>query len=146
MNPKFSPNFSPNTQAILLLTAPLIAGRSEPSPDLLTPGEYKRLARHLHQLSREPGDLLSVDAEAILRDTQPLVDVARLKRLLARGFALSQAIERWQTRAIWVVSRADSGLSATVEGALEGRPACRSLWVRRSCHSGQGWPCRGRFA
>lgn len=95
MNPNFL-NFSPNTQAILLLTAPLIAGRSEPSPDLLTPGEYKRLARHLHQLSREPGDLLSVDAEAILRDTQPLVfDVARLKRLLARGFALSQAIEQY---------------------------------------------------
>ena len=31
---------SPNTQAILLLTAPLIAGRSGTSPDLLTPGEY----------------------------------------------------------------------------------------------------------
>ena len=124
MNPKFSPNFSPNTQAILLLTAPLIAGRSEPSPDLLTPGEYKRLARHLHQLSREPGDLLSVDAEAILRDTQPLVDVARLKRLLARGFALSQAIERWQTRAIWVVSRADPDYPQRLRERLkDDRPA-----------------------
>lgn len=124
MHPDFSPNFSPNTQAILLLTAPLIAGRSEPSPDLLTPGEYKRLARHLHQLSREPGDLLSVDAEAILRDSQPLVDVARLKRLLTRGFALSQAIERWQTRGIWVVSRADPDYPQRLRERLkDDRPA-----------------------
>ena len=38
---------SPNTQAILLLTAPLLAGRGKASSDLLTPGEYKKLARHL---------------------------------------------------------------------------------------------------
>ena len=33
---------------------------------------------------------------------------ARLQRLLGRGFLLSQVIERWQARAIWVVSRADA--------------------------------------
>ena len=119
-----NPSFSPNTQAILLLTAPLIAGRGEPSPDLLTPGEYKRLARYLHQLSREPADLLSGDGEEILRDAQSLVDAARLKRLLARGFALSQAIERWQTRAIWVVSRADPGYPQRLKERLkDDRPA-----------------------
>jgi len=119
-----NPNFSPNTQAILLLTAPLIAGRSEPSPDLLTPGEYKRLARHLHQLSREPADLLSGGADDILRDTQPLFDSARLQRLLARGFALSQAIDRWQTRAIWVVSRADPDYPQRLRDRLkDDRPA-----------------------
>ena len=37
---------SANTQAILLLTAPLIAGRSEEPAGLLTLGEYKKLARH----------------------------------------------------------------------------------------------------
>jgi predicted Rossmann fold nucleotide-binding protein DprA/Smf involved in DNA uptake len=31
-----------------------------------------------------------------------------VRRLLDRGFLLSQAIERWQSRAIWVVSRADA--------------------------------------
>ena len=40
-----STSLSSNTQAILLLTAPLIAGHSEPSSELLTPGEYNRLAR-----------------------------------------------------------------------------------------------------
>ena len=98
---------SGNTQAILLLTAPLLAGRGATPKDLLTAGEYKRLARHLHAMQHKPADLLSTDAEDLLRVCQPIVDELRLRRLLGRGFLLSQAIERWQTRAIWVLSRAD---------------------------------------
>src|ERR1035437_9069172 len=99
---------SPNTQAILLLTAPLIAGRGESSSDLLTSGEYKRLARFLRDKQRQPADLLAPDAVELLGECKSLIDRDRLKRLLARGFLLSQAVERWQTRAIWVVSRADA--------------------------------------
>lgn len=99
---------SPNTQAILLLTAPLIAGRGTPSPDLLTPGEYKRLARHLRDIQRQPADLVSPDAAELMRACQPVVDEARLQRLLGRGFLLGQVMEHWQARAIWVVSRADA--------------------------------------
>jgi len=102
-----SMSLSPNTQAILLLTAPLIAGRSEPSSDLLTPGEYKRLARCLRDKQRQPADLLALDAKELLVECQHLIDSDRIKRLLNRGFLLSQATDRWQTRAIWVVSRAD---------------------------------------
>lgn len=109
---------SANTQAILLLTAPLIAGRGEPSGDLLTPGEYKRLARRLRDQQRQPADLLSQDANMIL-DCQPIVDPMRLKRLLARGFLLSQAIERWQTRAIWIVSRADADYPKRIKARLK---------------------------
>jgi DNA processing protein len=115
---------SNNTQAILLLTAPLIAGRSEQTRELLTPSDYKRLARHLHQLSKEPADLLTSDADEILRQSQAVVDAARLKRLLGRGFALSQAIDRWQARGIWVVSRADSNYPQRLRDRLrEDRPA-----------------------
>jgi predicted Rossmann fold nucleotide-binding protein DprA/Smf involved in DNA uptake len=99
---------SSNTQAILLLTAPLIAGKAATTSDLLSPGEYRRLARHLHQLQRQPADLLAPDATDLLRTCQPIVDEERIRHLLARGFLLSQAIDRWQTRAIWVVSRADA--------------------------------------
>ena len=66
------------------------------------------MARHLHELRRQPADLLSLEADEVLKECQSVIDESRLKRLLARGFLLSQAIERWQTRAIWVVSRADS--------------------------------------
>lgn len=103
-----TPALSPNTKAILLLTAPLIAGRGTASPDLLSPGEYKRLARHLREIQHQPADLVSPDAAEILRACQPVIEESRLQRLLGRGFLLSQVIERWQARAIWVVSRADA--------------------------------------
>lgn len=109
----------PNTQSILLLTAPLIAGRSEPSADLLKPGEYIRLARFLHDRQQEPADLLASDSRELVESCQPLVDSQRLRRLLDRGFLLSQAIERWQTRAIWVLSRADGGYPRRLRAGLK---------------------------
>ena len=103
-----TPGLSANTQAILLLTAPLIAGRAAPSPDLLTLGEYKRLACQLREIHRQPADLVSPDAGDVLRACTRVIEESRLQRLLGRGFLLSQVIERWQARAIWVVSRADA--------------------------------------
>lgn len=119
-----TPTLSPNTQAILLLTAPLIAGRGTSSPDLLTPGEYKRLARHLREMQRQPADLVSPDAADLLRACQPMLEAGRLQRLLGRGFLLSQVIERWQARAIWVVSRADAEYPRRLKARLrEDSPA-----------------------
>ncbi len=102
------PVISANTQAILLLTAPLIVGRGTSSPDLLSPGEYKRFARHLREIKHQPADLLSPDAVDLVCACEPVIEKSRLQRLLGRGFLLSQVIERWQARAIWVVSRADA--------------------------------------
>ena len=119
-----TPALSPNTQAILLLTAPLIAGRGTSSSELLSPGEYKRLARHLREIQRQPADLVSPDAVDLLRACQPVIDEARLQRLLGRGFLLGQVIERWQARAIWVVSRADAEYPRRLKARLrEDAPA-----------------------
>jgi predicted Rossmann fold nucleotide-binding protein DprA/Smf involved in DNA uptake len=98
---------SANAQAILLLTAPLLVGQRESTTDLLTPGEYRRLARALFERQREPADLLGPDAGALVAECGSIVERARLDRLIARGFLLGQAIEKWQARSIWVVSRAD---------------------------------------
>jgi DNA processing protein len=98
---------SPDAQAILLLTAPLIAGRADASADLLSPGEYNQLARILRDNQSQPADLLKAEMKAILAKTQHVLDSTRLERLLGRGFLLSQAVERWHARAIWIVSRAD---------------------------------------
>ena len=114
-----SNSLSPNTQAILLLTAPLIAGCRDSSSELLKPGEYKRLARFLRDKQREPADLLAPDARGLLEDCQQFVGSDRLKSLLARGFLLSQAVERWQARAIWVVSRADAEYPRRLKGRLK---------------------------
>jgi DNA processing protein len=118
------PDLSPNAQAILLLTAPLIVGRGSPSEDLLSPGEYKLIARRMREMQRQPADLLSPDAADLLRDCQLIIDQTRLRRLLARGFLLSQVIERWQARAIWVRSRADTDYPRRLKGRLrEDAPA-----------------------
>lgn len=119
-----TPTLSSNTQAILLLTAPLLAGRGTPSSDLLSPGEYKRLARRLRELQHQPADLVSPDAAGLLKACQPVIDEARLQRLLGRGFLLSQVVEHWQARAIWVISRADAEYPRRLKARLrEDAPA-----------------------
>ena len=110
-----------NTKAILLLTAPLIFERSrgERQVELLTPGEYTKLALYLQEIKSQPADLLSSDADKLLRDCHHILNHSRLKRLLNRGFLLSQAVERWQTRAIWVVSRGDDGYPQRLKARLK---------------------------
>ncbi|MFZ1073318.1 MAG: DNA-processing protein DprA [Verrucomicrobiia bacterium] len=97
-----------NTQAILLLTAPLIAGRDVNSPDLLSLGEYNRLARILREKQKQPADLIGPDAGDLIELCAKPFGRERLDVLLGRGLLLSQAVERWNARAIWVISRADS--------------------------------------
>jgi predicted Rossmann fold nucleotide-binding protein DprA/Smf involved in DNA uptake len=100
-------SLSPNTQAVLLLTAPLIAGGADASSELLTAGEYQRLARLLIQMDRQPGDLLNPDRDEFSNEWKTIIDADRFKNLLGRGFQLAQAVESWQARAIWVVSQTD---------------------------------------
>jgi predicted Rossmann fold nucleotide-binding protein DprA/Smf involved in DNA uptake len=102
---------SPNTQAILLLTAPLSA-RGDDRP--LSQGEYGRLVTCLRQAGMQPADLITGGAVVCAG-----LEEARLLRLLARGFQLGQAIERWRSRAIWVMSRADAGYPRRLKARLK---------------------------
>ena len=111
---------SSNTKAILLLTAPLLLGRGKRA-DLVKPlsvSEYDRLARRLHECGWQPVDLLDPKAGAILPESLPGLDCKRISQLLERGFLLSQAIDHWQTRAIWVVSRADADYPRRLKSRL----------------------------
>ncbi len=103
------PELSSNSQAILLLTAPLVAGRGEPSPGLLTLTEYNRLARLLREKQWQPADLIGSNGADIVALVASKFGRDRIEALLARGFLLSQAVERWSARSIWIVSRADPG-------------------------------------
>lgn len=102
------PPLTTNTKAILLLTAPLIVGRGTPAAELLTPGDYKAFAQRLHEIGRQPADLLGPDAAAVIEESRTFIEPRRLQQLLARGLQLGQAVDRWKQRAIWVLSRADS--------------------------------------
>lgn len=110
---------TPNTEAILLLTAPLIAGKGKPSADLLKPAEYNRLVRHLQKNDLEPADLTSTQGADAVKKCEQVVEADRLERLLARGFLLAQALERWHSLAIWVVSRADPEYPRVLKSRLK---------------------------
>jgi len=116
---EISTTVSANTQAILLLTAPLITGRGEHSKELLTASEYAKLARFLHHKERQPADLIAAGASELVLELGKIVNSDRLKRLVARGFLLSQAIERWQARSIWVVSRSDEAYPVRLKERLK---------------------------
>lgn len=110
---------TPNTQAILLLTAPLIAGRGEGSRDLLSLGDYNRLARILREKHQQPADLLGPEADELIALCGQHFGRPRLEALLGRGFLLSQAVERWNARAIWVISRADGAYPKKIKSRLK---------------------------
>ena len=110
---------SPNTQAILLLTAPLIVGRNEGSADLLTLSEYNRLARILREKQKEPADLIGPNAGETTSVCAGVFGRQRLESLLGRGFLLSQAVDRWNARAIWAVSRADETYPRRLKARLK---------------------------
>ena len=116
---EISTPISDNTKAILLLTAPLIVGRGENSKELLTASEYGKLARFLHKNECQPADLVATGASELVLELGKIVNSDRIKRLVDRGFLLSQAIERWQARAIWVVSRSDEGYPARLKERLK---------------------------
>ena len=102
---------SDNAKAILLLTAPLLVGRSRGADAPLTLSQYNRVARRLHELDLQPADLLGAQRDEVLSELQLELENASesITQLLERGLLLAQAIEHWQQRAIWVVSRADDG-------------------------------------
>jgi DNA processing protein len=111
---------SENTRAILLLTAPLIVRASgEDSAAVLTLSEYNRLASRLQEMSAEPADLIGLNQGEWLARMVPLFSPPRLESLLARGFQMSQAIDQWGLRGIWVKSRVDSNYPQRLWSRLE---------------------------
>jgi DNA processing protein len=103
------PTLSANTQAVLLLTSPLLSGRDDDAntAKVLSAREYGQLAQRLLQSRHQPADLLNGSREVLLASAPAELDPARLNQLLSRGFQLGQAVEHWGNRSITVISRAD---------------------------------------
>ena len=98
---------NPNAQAILLLTAPLLIGKSKQSMKPLSLTEYNKLAWHLRETEQQPQDLFDPGALREVNKSWPKLEIERIHRLLGRGFLLAQVVERWRARGIWVVTRVD---------------------------------------
>jgi predicted Rossmann fold nucleotide-binding protein DprA/Smf involved in DNA uptake len=117
-------SISANTQVALLLTAPLIDGSTEPQVNLLSASEYRRFCSVLAKSNLSPGDLIQNDLTDLPVELKALVNDDRIQRLLDRGFQLTQALERWQTRGIWLLGHTDEGYpSRLVERLSDHAPA-----------------------
>ncbi|MFN9624168.1 MAG: DNA-processing protein DprA [Cyanobacteriota bacterium] len=101
---------SANTQAVLLLTSPLLqeGGRAASREPVLSAAEYAHLAACLRQERVQPADLINGSRDALLNALSASFAAERLNRLLSRGFQLSQAVEHWANRSISVIGRADA--------------------------------------
>ena len=97
---------TPCTQAVLLLTAPMISGKHHDTDCIIKPGEYRTLEKHLQDRGHKIGDLITGNIDNIVGDNSP-VSVHRIAGLLNRGSRLAQVVDHWHTRAIWVISRHD---------------------------------------
>jgi DNA processing protein len=102
---------SANTQAVLLLTSPLLqeGGRAASKEPVLSAAEYAQLAACLQQERVQPADLINGSRDTLLTTLSASFAAERLNRLLSRGFQLSQAVEHWANRSISVIGRADTG-------------------------------------
>ncbi len=97
-----------NTQAILLLTTNFSHQlKDDPAP--LTPTEYGRFAKWLHENKFQPKDLMrQLDQVcALWTDPKSKITDERLRYLFGRGMALSIAVEKWQSAGIWIMVRSD---------------------------------------
>lgn len=111
---------SEQTKAILLLTSPLIVGRPQrDGPKILTPTEYNKLASRLKELKRQPVDLLGNERDELVHNLADTLDSERLFKLLDRGLLMGQAIDQWQSRGIWIVSRADATYPRRLKAKLK---------------------------
>lgn len=101
---------SANTQAVLLLTSPLLreGGGAASKEPVLSGAEYAHLAACLQQERVQPADLINGSRDTLLRTLSASFGAERLNRLLSRGFQLSQAVEHWANRSISVIGRADA--------------------------------------
>ena len=99
---------SPNTQAVLLLTAHF-SRASGGSAKPLTPKEWGRFAVWLKEQDLTPEQLMTNRPSDLLDGwIDRHITVERLEALLNRGSALALATERWLRAGLWVMTRSDA--------------------------------------
>lgn len=102
-----TPDTTRDTQAALLLGAPLTTATTAPSDAILKPAEFRAVRARIVATGRPLGDLLGPNAAAVVTECADLVPESRLHDLLGRGFRLAQALDQWAARSIWVVGTTD---------------------------------------
>lgn len=100
-------SISPNTQAILLLTAHFSKAKGG-SVKPLTPKEWGRFALWLKEKSLTPEQLMTGRLDELLNDwSDKAITLERAEGLMERGSALALAMEKWLRAGLWVMTRSD---------------------------------------
>lgn len=116
-----------DTQATLLLCAALGKDNGDVRP--LTLPQYNAVVQALVSIGKRPSDLLHEEELLQKVCSMPLENnrlkeppsVERLKVLLARGFALSMALDRWAQYGVRPVGRGDERYPARMKRYLKGK-------------------------
>ncbi|MFQ5625759.1 MAG: DNA-processing protein DprA [Methyloligellaceae bacterium] len=109
---------SPNTQAVLLLTAHFSNVREE-AVKPLTPKEWGRLALWLKEKSLTPEQLMSGRLGELLNGwLDKAITLDRVEGLMARGSGLALAMEKWLRAGLWVMTRSDPDYPARFKQRL----------------------------
>jgi len=87
----------------------------------LSLGEFNRLQDALVKNGLQLSSLVDGSADlGVLARTPGLgIEEGRLRQLLGRGFQLSQAVERWAARSIWVTARNGAGFPLRLNTRLK---------------------------
>lgn len=112
-------SITPQTQALLLLTARFAGAEASAVHDPLDDTQWSRLAGWLKKRQLQPGDLLH-DPIRHLADWDDVVSTSRVVALLGRGAALSACLDRWQAAGIWAIGRADLDYPKRLKRRLRG--------------------------
>jgi predicted Rossmann fold nucleotide-binding protein DprA/Smf involved in DNA uptake len=109
---------SPNTQAVLLLTAHFAKARKE-AVKPLTPKEWGRFALWLKEQSLTPEQLMNGRLSELLNGwSDEAITLERIKGLMDRGSTLALAMEKWLRAGLWVLTRSDPGYPAQLKKRL----------------------------
>ena len=99
---------SPNTQAVLLLTAHFAKARKE-AVKPLTLKEWGRFALWLKEKSLTPAELMMGQPSEMLSGwSDKTITLNRIEGLMDRGSALALAMEKWLRAGLWVLMRSDA--------------------------------------
>ncbi|MGI4747812.1 MAG: DNA-processing protein DprA [Janthinobacterium lividum] len=112
-------SITPQTQALLLLTARFGGTKASAVHDPLDDTQWTRLAGWLKKRQLQPGDLLH-DPIRHLADWDDAVSTSRIVALLGRGTALSACLDRWQEAGIWAIGRVDLDYPKRLKRRLRG--------------------------
>lgn len=91
--------------AVILLTVEF--GKSSARP--LSASEWTRLSSWLKDHQLDPSMLVEGDPGVVLRGfSDRTIPLERIEGLLARGFALGLALEKWQRTGLWIIAQPES--------------------------------------